>query len=224
MGIAYNTSVVRDGLVLHLDAANIKSYPGSDTTWFDVSNTNNNGTLVNGVSYNTNNKGYFNFDGISDHVTVQADTSLDTSNNTIICWAKSNTETWNKYGMLISRRNMYVMHPQLGTKEVRYYYYLNSAWQFESVTPPDITIWNMYACSWDGTAIRAYLNGEEIDIKNNTGPLSIASDVQVTIGRDGTSATRLFNGSISNILMYNRALTAAEIRQNFEALRGRYGI
>jgi len=69
MGITYNTSIVRNGLVLHLDAANRKSYPGTGTTWTDLSGLNNNGTLTNGVSYQSVNQGAFNFDGIDDFVT-----------------------------------------------------------------------------------------------------------------------------------------------------------
>lgn len=56
----------------------------------------------------------------------------------------------------------------------------------------------------------------------HAGPLSIASGVQVTIGRDGTSSTRLLNGSVSNVSIYSRALSPSEIQQNFEATRGRF--
>ena len=57
MGIVYNTSIIRDGLVLHLDAANVKSYPGSGTTWTDLTGNSYNGQLVNtatNISYDTN--------------------------------------------------------------------------------------------------------------------------------------------------------------------------
>jgi len=63
MGIAYNTNIVRDGLLLHLDAANVKSYLGSRTTWNDLSDKGNNGTLVNGPVYSSNGKGSITFDG-----------------------------------------------------------------------------------------------------------------------------------------------------------------
>lgn len=63
MGIAYNTSIVRDGLLLHLDAANVKSYPGSGTTWNDLSGKGSNGILVNGPVYSSNGKGSITLDG-----------------------------------------------------------------------------------------------------------------------------------------------------------------
>ena len=60
--------IVTDGLVLCLDAANPKSYPGSGTTWTDLSGNGNNGTLVNGVGYNSDNGGSLSFDGVNDYV------------------------------------------------------------------------------------------------------------------------------------------------------------
>lgn len=66
MALAHNPKIVTDGLVLCLDAANPKSYPGSGTVWSDLSGNGNNGTLVNGVGYNSNNGGYLTFDGSND--------------------------------------------------------------------------------------------------------------------------------------------------------------
>ena len=66
--IAYNPKIVTDGLVLCLDAANPKSYPGSGTTWYDLSGNGNHGTLINGPTYNSDNKGSIVFDGIDDYV------------------------------------------------------------------------------------------------------------------------------------------------------------
>ena len=74
--ITYNTSVVRDGLIMHLDAANKKSYPGSGTIWKDLSGQGNNGTLINGVGYSTDNKGAMVFDGTDDYVSIPYDSSL----------------------------------------------------------------------------------------------------------------------------------------------------
>lgn len=70
MGIAYNTSIVRDGLVMHVDAANVKSYSGSGTTWSDLSGNGNHGTLVNGPTFNSSNNGIFSVDGASDYFTT----------------------------------------------------------------------------------------------------------------------------------------------------------
>jgi hypothetical protein len=222
MAIVYNSSVVRDGLVLHLDAANPKSYPGSGTVWRDLSGLGNNGTLLNGAVFVSSNLGNIAFDGVNDYVSVPNSESLNPSTSTLVCWAKSNTATWNSLGFLMSKRDVFVMHPNSGVT-VSYYYRLNNTWQNETVTVPDITQWNMYACTWDGTAITAFLNGIQIRSGNKTGPLNTSDTGEMTIGRDDGQG-RYMNGSISYSTMYNRALSAAEIRQNFNALRGRYGI
>jgi hypothetical protein len=80
MGIGYNTSVVRDGLVLYLDAANLKSYPGSGTVVKDIVSNSINGTLLNGVSFSNSNKGIFSFDGVDDYINLQ---DISILNNTI---------------------------------------------------------------------------------------------------------------------------------------------
>lgn len=220
MGIAYNTSIVRSGLVLHLDAANAKSYAGSGTVWNDLSNNNNNATLINGVGYSSNNKGTLTFDGVNDEVQVLNSVSLNPLTNTLVCWAKSNTATWNATGPLMSKRSVFVMYPNANSRNVQYFYYLNNSWQSQLITVPDITVWNMYACTWNGTAITAFLNGVQINSGNKTGPMPTTNTNILYIGRDQSS---YLNGSIAQAMMYNRALTATEIRQNFEATRGRYG-
>ena len=68
MGVFAGPEIVEDGLVLALDAGNTKSYPGSGTTWTDLSGNGNNGSLVNGVGYNSGNLGSLSFDGVNDYV------------------------------------------------------------------------------------------------------------------------------------------------------------
>jgi len=195
------------------------------TTWTDLSlGGGNNGTLVNGPTYNSSNRGSIVFDGTNDYVSVSNSSSLNSSTNTLICWAKSNTATWNEYGFLMSKRDVFVMHPELNIKTVRFYYRLNNAWQSQSVTPENITIWNMYACSWDGTTLSAYLNGNLINSGVKTGPLNTADTGVLEIGRDDGIGSRVFNGNIAQVSIYNRALTATEIQKNFNAQRGRFGI
>ena len=71
-----NNLYVKDGLVLDLDAGNPLSYPGTGTTWTDLSGNNNNGTLINGVGYNSDNGGSLVFDGVDDHGTIPHSPSL----------------------------------------------------------------------------------------------------------------------------------------------------
>lgn len=227
MGIAYNTSTVRDGLVLHLDAANVKSYPGSGTVWKDLSGSGNNGTLVNGVGYSADNFGTMTFDGVNDYIQVSNSSSINPSEITLICWAKSTTSTWNSSGMLMSKRDVFVLHPNSGTTTITYYVRLNGSTYLSSgsIGVPDIQQWNMYAFTWTApNKLTSYLNGEFV--KNNffTGTTTTNDTGPLFIGWDDGLTGRYFNGNIPQCSMYNRPLSADEIRQNFEALRGRYGI
>jgi hypothetical protein len=221
MSLAHSPSLVLPGLTLCLDAANPKSYPGSGTTWTDLSGNGNNGTLVNGVGYNSGNLGSLVFDGVNDTVQVSNSSSLNPLTNTLICWAKSNTENWNDFGFLMSKRDVFVMHPNQNTKNVDYYYRLNNTWQSQLITISNITIWNMYACSWDGTNINAYLNGSLINFGAKTGPLNTNDTGIMEIGRD-EGLGRYLNGNIAQVSIYNRALTASEIQQNYNALKSRF--
>jgi uncharacterized delta-60 repeat protein len=76
LAIHYNSKISTDGLVLCLDAANSKSYPGSGTTWTDLSGNGNNGTLTNGPTYNSSNLGSLSFDGIDDYSTLTSNYTL----------------------------------------------------------------------------------------------------------------------------------------------------
>jgi hypothetical protein len=193
----------------------------------DFSGRDNFATSVNGVVYSSANGGSLSFDGSNDYVSVSNSSSLNSSTNTLICWAKSNTATWNEYGFLMSKRDVFVMHPNINLTSVSYYYRLNNAWVAQSITVNNIQQWNMYACSWDGTTLSAYLNGNLINSGVKTGPLNTA-DIGLSgvleIGRDDGIGSRVFNGNIAQVKMYNRALTASEIQQNFNATRGRFGI
>jgi hypothetical protein len=70
-------NVITRGLVLHLDVSALESYPGSGTSWNDLSGNNNNGTLTNGPTYSSDNQGYINFDGTNDYVTIPDSSNWD---------------------------------------------------------------------------------------------------------------------------------------------------
>lgn len=230
MAIGYNTTVVRNGLVLHLDAANVKSYPGSGTVWTDLSSNGNNGTLTNGVGYSANNKGSLVFDGVDDRVLV---TRTIQDNFTILCWFKttqsfqsSSTAQWYHGAGLVDAevagvQNDFGISLQAGKIDF-------------GVGNPDVTIRslltyndNVWHCAV-GTrnkatgAINLYVDGNFI-ISGIANTSSLTGPSNICIGSLQTNLN-FFSGNISTVQLYNRDLTAQEIRQNFEALRGRYGI
>jgi hypothetical protein len=213
MGIAYNTSIVRDGLVLYLDAANPKSYPGTGTSWFDLSGNGNNGLLTNGPIFENTNKGCMSFDGINDHVSFSYVQPTQTTSSSFT-WSVWIFTTRNSFGdLIIGNRNNVLFFTKLTTKRFEYY---------PSVITSDTPIneWMNITIVKNGTSLNYYRNSVLIS--------SITTSVTKTelpffIGGDPT-AGEYFLGKISQALIYNRNITENEIKRNFEATRGRYGI
>jgi hypothetical protein len=232
MAIAYNTSIIKDGLVLCLDAANPKSYPGTGTTWFDLSGASNNGTLTNGPTYNTSNNGYMVFDGTNDHVLVNSNASIPygSSARTISIWFYTNTTTWAAdynslffYGAGSSSNAFGIDFSTYPSMEVFTWGGVGRDLTF-STTYSQVG-WKNITVTYNGsTTILIYENG----VFTQTLTLTSACDTTssgVYIGALNPSVlSSYYDGNISQASIYNRALTATEIKQNFEAVRGRYGI
>ena len=86
------SGIVTSGLILNLDAGNASSYPGTGTTWTDLSGNNNNGTLVNGVGYSSSNGGIMTFDGVNDFVNCGNSSTFNQTNAlTLSTWVKINS-------------------------------------------------------------------------------------------------------------------------------------
>jgi len=220
MAIAYNTSIIKDGLVLCLDAANPKSYPGSGNTWFDLSGNGKNSTLTNGPTYDG--QGIV-FDGVDDSSSSNLTGVAAFSAITINVWFYSNVGT----GTCLINNLPFILHFRgagfylRGGDGVTDSGYL--AWQ----TSPSGNVWNMLTGTWNGSTMKLYLNGNkqsnELSYSGGSTGLLRANE-SVTIGGFFNTSQPWTNGKISNVKIYNRALTDLEIQQNFTALRGRYGI
>jgi len=213
MGIAYNPRIVTDGLVLSLDAANTKSYPGSGTTWTDLSGNGNNGTLVNGPTYSGSNGGVIVLDGVNDYIDIPI--NLSTSNYTIMGAARYVTVGGRTFS---AKNNNWLMGHWGGTTEN----YFAEGWVSSVGAGAADTNWRIYAATgnYAGDSWAMYVNGQLSTGPNNGGGA----------GPNGFAVGSVFgsgefsNSHISNLIVYNRVLTAAEIQQNFNALRSRYGI
>ena len=218
-----------NGLVLCLDAGNVKSYPGSGTTWTDLSGGGNNGTLTNGPTYSSSNGGVIVFDGTDDYVNTSYTQPL--SDFTVICWFKKldsiywspifGSEVWNN-----------------GSGYVFYFSTSNSLHIVKGGTAvPEITAnpsafgiisnFNCYAVTVNSLGSASiFVNGSNAATAN----ITLASQIQkpVIIGlrysNDGLGIADRRNIQISNFSFYNRALTSAEIQQNFNATKSRYGL
>jgi hypothetical protein len=229
MGIAYNPKIVTDGLVLCLDAANQKSYPGSGTTWNDLSGNGNNGTLVNGVGYSADNKGIMVFDGANDTVdcgpTPQINSSL--TQLTVSIWVyptisatkcimeNGTNHSTNTFYMFQENSNYFTFEVYGTNYDIvyaNYIYQLNTWYNLVGVWTADNRV-DLYT---NGTLTSGTRGGVvQSSVRNGNTNMFVGS-------RAGIS---YFNsGNISQPMLYNIALSAKQINQNFNATRGRYGI
>jgi hypothetical protein len=219
MGISYNTSVVRDGLVLYLDAANPKSYTGSDILWKDLSGNGNNGTLVNGVGYSPDNKGSMIFDGVNDFIDTSYMPPTGTNPRTISIWFKANA-LQNKnllgYGTGSMMRMWDVL--LLNTGVVGVHLFQSGA---EASAPYQVGQWQNVVFAFTYPTITSYMNGEQKN-SHSRNDINTGETNTLSISKGVFSTYHYFNRSVSTVQVYNRALTDAEIRQNYEATRGRY--
>jgi hypothetical protein len=215
---------VQSGLVLNLDTGVSTSYPGSGTAWTDLSGNANNATLVAGPTFNSSNGGNLIFDGVDDYGSIASSASLNFASGLSI-------ESWFKFTVEPTVETPFVrkeIQYQLGlttTNTIRCLIYTNgvTGWTAANdVTYDFITnTWYCLAMAWNGTVMTIYLNGINIKTASVTGSILTNSN-PVSLGKFGGNAS--LNGSMSTAKIYNRALSASEIQQNFNALRSRYSI
>jgi hypothetical protein len=234
MGFYRGPKVITDGLVLALDAANKKSYPGTGTAWGDLSGNDNDGTLTNGPTFDSDNLGSIDFDGTNEYSLHPHDSdSMDFSSYQTICmWLKSST------GSSSTRRNPYNQAyggPGTITLEtsglLTYFYGTNggngSPYSFVRTTSAlveeEITFISVVRNN-DENILRWYINGV---FNNSAGAGGYASATNGTnsirIG-DGYVSPPGFLGNIYSCFVYNTALSADEILQNYNATKGRFGL
>lgn len=227
MGIGYNPKIVTNGLVLCLDAGNTKSYPGTGTTWTDLSAVIGNGTLTNGPTFNSQNGGSVVFDGVDDFVLSSSNATYG-NNTTWEAWVycTGNVSTYNMFmGRYLPYFSFYNGNSILFSNVI-------SGTQRDVLTSANLSLntWYHVICttSYDGinTTDKIYVNGVEAATGAFAGTQTNYSyKFMVGDGNNGSNTSWYpFQGRVANVKVYNRTLTVGEIQQNFNALRGRFGI
>jgi len=208
----YGPKIVTDGLALCLDAGNTKSYSGSGTVWTNLMRNGNDGTLTNGPAFNSEDKGSIVFDGTDDH--VDCGTVPTGGKITVSCWMKMSTGSIDQH-LVDSYLSSWFLAINASNKP----YFFNSVTSHSNGPVLSTSIWYMITGVQSST-LDLYVNGVLAD--------TIASDVSLTtnnvwIGRWWRfGGRRPFSGNISQVSIYNRALLANEILQNYNATKGRF--
>lgn len=222
--------IVTNGLVLHLDAGISESYPKNDTTWYDLSGNGNNGTLTNGPTYNSGNEGSLVFDGVDDYTQIPIP-STAISNVTVEVWVEvilGTSGAFFKVGDGCNGYSMGIGNTDFTTSGNNIIGLFPCArWVLTSVSYGS-SGWKHCVMTLNGSSAPTfYVNGSSIGTFAGTAPVTPTNSM--FLGRnfgdepEGADA-RAYNGKIAGAKFYNRVLSPAEIAQNFNAQRARFGI
>jgi hypothetical protein len=241
MAINAGPKIIEDGLVFCVDAANPRSYPGAGTIWYDLSNNNYDGTLINGASFDSANAGSISFDGTNDRADFPSGI-MDTGTITVCWWQKgwdgarrvtilemgtTSDEVYGGGGIYFNEGTnggelqfrLFILNNTNVTERIS----VQSATKFNNLADT----WKYCVVNWDGTTnagnMKIYIDGE-FDNQNNGGNSVQKNWLGPWIIGDGIQSSQLVNyqGSIASLSIYNRVLSAEEIRRNYNSTRGRF--
>jgi len=235
MGFSRGPKIVTDGLVLYLDAANPKSYPGSGNTWSDLSGNGNNGTLENGVGFDSDSNGSLVFDGSNDWISIPS-TGINS-------WSSPfSMEVWfnipsgavwanNRLSSIFSVNGGYsgmyglVRWPTEGKAGL--YIRGNNGSIAATVTGLSRNVYHHLVGTWDGTRSRLFFNGQLTSGPSGSERTGVPDSSNLNIGLSRAfsgSAGNYYEGLISITKYYTRALSPQEVLQNYNATKSRFNL
>ena len=238
MGTSYNPRIITDGLVLCLDAANKRSYPGAGTAWSDLTNNNHNGTLENNAAFTSANGGGIAFDGTDDRVTIDDFEDLNATDASFSCGLKLDA--------LGSDREILVKGSHSGSSPLVLFYdesvgggqgagnsnaisFLSAdggtqiffSSPSSSVSAGEIFVVDVTIDASAGK-VSLYKNGQLLASQTDSdydGMPNTSDDYH--LGAD-SGFNKDLQGNIYFFRAYNKCLSASEVRQNYLATKGRY--
>ncbi len=219
MGTKYNPSLVRNGLLMYVDAANPRSYPGTGNTWYDLSGNNNHMTLVNGVGFSTAFGGVLQTDGTNDYISLYP-FDLTTTNHTIMGASRYSGAIRGR--IFTSRGGNWLLGHWMNYVR-NYYANGNIRLAPDFGDPADAGNTNWYISS----AVENYSSDVWTSYSNGSQVISSSNGTQ---GPDGFAFgawqgnTEFSTADISFFMVYNRLLSVQEINQNYNALKKRFGL
>jgi len=222
--ISYYGNIVKDGLVLDLDAAKRDSYPGTGTAWNDISGFQNNGVLTNGPTFNKDKGGSIVFDGVDDLVTLPT-IAFGTNSFTIDIWFWMNGSQSANNTLIAVAAAGAANNWQLSfdnSINLRFFYKGAAAadafglgYTFVSQTWTNVII-----TKDSNNDIRSYVNGNQTATLNYATNYNHTEPLRIGLNRGGIA---YYKGDISICRLYNgKGLSASEVLQNYNATKGRY--
>jgi hypothetical protein len=240
MAFNYSPKIVTNGLVLYLDAANPNSYTSGSTSWRDISRGGNNGTLVNGPTFDPSNGGSIVFDGVDDYAAILNNDNLvfGSGDFTVSIWVKtpiSSTGEGNpsQWGPIISKGcgtsaptgTWWFAQNSTNTNRITFNISSNPGGTFVTAvtTPTLLDGWHNIVFTRMGSTGSLYTD-KTLTIIDTSSDSNLSSNASIWVAGTSPSATKRTNMTLSQTQIYNRALSAQEILQNYNATKTRYGL
>lgn len=239
MSVSGNPDIITSGLILHLDAADIKSYPRTGTVWYDRSENGRNGTMLNGVSFSN---GTLGFDGSNDYIDLGttnfiSTTAAFTTNIWVNLMPRAITGSQSDFHRIITLKSQgtstfgiaYITQVQFGYEGL--YVTNNNGWvrSKTSYYPPTNT-WGMLTLTYNGNGstnianFKMYWNTNQLTFDPNNGFVPGLTTDANFLGARQSGDIQIFKGRMANFQIYNRLLSQQEILQNYNATKSRFGL
>ena len=233
MAFFYSPNIVTDGLVFVVDAADKNSYPGSGTTWSDLAGTNN-GTLTNGPTFDSGNGGSIVFDGTDDKATsTLISNTIFNSTFTVSTWFKLTDTDNTLFPRLFDKADnastdngfsAFLYDLDGNDTDVALYHKIANNVPRAGTLLFNLNTWYNVTIVFTNSQFKVYVNGGSATTTNHTKSLSDITTSNGFVIANITDSSRPFEGNIAMTSIYNRELTQAENTQNYNALKGRFGL
>jgi hypothetical protein len=216
-------NIIKNGLVLNIDSANYLSYVGTLNTAYDLSGFGNTATLVNGTGFTGTNGGAFLFDATDDYISMGTASSVKPTQLTLACFFKINSI--NAPNVIVGKQGTgvgaasYALVVQNGKLNFRIE---SGGIQDASYTFSNTSTYNYAVGTYDGSTMKLYLNGSLVGTATTSVSIIYSDSYPLLMGYYANAFAT--NMSIGSLKLYNRALSATEVMQNFNAMRERYNL
>ena len=211
--------------VFALDAGSAVSYPGTGTTWFDLSGNTRNFTLTNGPAYSSVNSGVIIFDGANDY--AELNYTLPNNTITIMVWYYSGSSAGRSYldSLIANDGPTSGFDIRIAGNSFQLIEWFNSG----SISPIIGVIadnsWYLVVYTYDGSRYKTYLNNTKTNDTAITGPrYTVAQTIHIANEPFFGNGTRTLGGYVSEVRILNRALTETELTNYYNATKTRYGL
>jgi hypothetical protein len=222
MAQVFGPTIVRNDLVLAIDAADKKSYPGSGTTWFDISGNNNN--CVWGATPTFNNT-YFTFNGSSHYGTITNNSLLNFSENQTVMIVMRHTYTSGRKNPWNQAYGGYGTWTHENGTDINYFYgdagTDNTPYTNLNSSTTSTGVWNMMCITRSPSTVTWYKNGTVTSTASNPYGVLLSTSANITIGNGYAG---YWEGDMALVLAYTKCLTQSEITKNHTALKTRFGL